>query len=308
MRVTVAEEGRHSTGLLPIPADRQRAQPLPEDIIDIELLLADRSGAIPDDELDVLWFWCPAALRCPFGGVEWNEPPACTDDFDPREPCRFSSDVRPLVAMPKLDPGYSAFEQSLRTIVAVVGVRHPAGECFGLLRGERADPEVCVGASRRLHLGPPAPFVVAAETDGVELGFEPDEVGIDLAPLAQPNFHPEIPRLVLKQPITGDTVVAAPGTSTQVPPNAELHFESVEDARDAQAYGDLVGARFGEAGVTRGREGLSSAFFSTEPDRIRRSSILVTGDPGDSASILAVLADGRDGHSWAWFDFEVVGQ
>ena len=307
MRVSVVEEGPHSVGLLPIPADRQRAEPLPEDTVDIELLVVDRSGTVPDEDLDVRWFVCPLGARCPFG-ADLPAAAPCEGRFDPAQPCVLGSGVRPMFTVPALDPQFTLLEQFRWNVVALVGVRRSADACLGQVAGEEAaDPERCVLALTGLDLGPLGALLDAARTSGVELGFDLVDLDVDLALPSQPNFHPEVVRVVFGREDTGLSIVATPGTTTQIPANTELLLLSAGDQRDAQQYAELAVAPDGEVVVGDGRgESLSTSLYAIEADRIEREVLLTTGEPGDSASILVVRSDSRLGHSWAWFDFEVV--
>lgn len=308
MRVTVVEEGRHSIGLLPIPADRQRAEPLPEDTVDVELLVVDGAGPVPAEDLEVLWFACPFQTQCPFVEADWEALPPCTESFDPEEPCLLASSVRPRFDMPPLDPGFTLVEQFQRTLVALVGVHRPATSCLGLLnqRGRTHDDD-CILAVAPFSSGPVAPLLAAAQNDGVPLGFDLSAVDIDLTPLAQPNFHPEIGRVELRNEVTGLAIVADLGGTTVVPPDTELKLGNVDDPRDLQAHGVIATGLSGEFLGTGSRiEGLTTDVFTIDAGRIRGARRLVTGEVGESYSLLVVVSDDRQGHSWAWLDFETV--
>ena len=305
--MTVVEEGRHSVGLLPIPADRERQQPLPEDTVEVELLVVDGDGEIDPETLDVRWLSCVPGVPCT-QGQRWRERPPCLEDRLPAEPCSLGSQPRLRYTIPPFnadEPLFAQYQLAWLTVAGVPAERDTASCLDDLAKFAPEDLDGCLIALHLFELGPIGPFLAAAERDGFELGVE--TVPLDLAAAAQPGFNPELTELAFTD-FPGSTVaVARPGEPTRVPPAVEL-YRGNPDFRDSQAYvfaSVAPDGSFIDAGTTAER--LSIALYSTEPGRMDGpfSSAIQTGEVGESFSILAVVRDGRGGQAWEWLDFEV---
>lgn len=311
--MTVVEEGRHSVGLLPIPADRERQQPLPEDTVEVELLVVDGDGEIDPQMLDVRWFWCIRDLPCT-RGQQWLERSPCPEDRIPSEPCLMGSQPRLRYAIPPFDPEWPLFTQYRPTWLTVAGVpfERDTESCLrSMADSAPTDLDGCLIGIQFFDFGPMGPFLAAAQRDGVEfdeyLAFDQDSA-FDPRAASQPGFNPELTELVFTDFAGSTLAVARSGEPTQVPAGVEL-YPGPADRRDSQVYVTALlsnGGSFLDAFV--GAESLGRELYTTESGRMggRFGSSIMSGAAGDAFSILMVIRDGRGGQSWEWLDFEVV--
>lgn len=304
--MTVVEDGRHSVGLLPIPADRTRQQPLPEDTVDVELLVVDENGEIDPQTLDVRWFACFRNVPCS-RGQQWRERLPCPQDRMPTEPCSLGADPRLHYTIPPLNPAEPLFAQHRRTWLTVAGVpgeRDTASCLDDISDSAPEDLEGCLMALHIFELGPIGPLIAAAERDGIDLGVE--TLPFDLTAAAQPGFNPELTELAFTHRDRTTIAIARPGEATRVPAGVALYRGS-PDRRDSQPHVTAVMAPDGSVVIAATAEVLYTELYTTDPSHLDGpfSTAIRTGDPGESFSILAVIRDYRSGLTWEWLDFEV---
>ncbi len=308
-RVEVVEPGPHSAqGLLPIPADRVRYEPLPGDVIEVSALVASDEGELPLDELDPVWLLCPrngciSTLRESVALEPCGElPPQSTA-------CRLPS---ARFTVPALDPTRSLSEQAA-FLVAMVGHIDDTMSTEACL--ERiGDPDrpawgPCMMGYLRVRYGPLLRLLTVAIAQGVEVPeFEVDPSELDVA--VAPLFNPEIVPLRMAPLYDGPTLDesrafhASPDEVTLLEPGVSYLFLETSDPRDDQnlVFVDLSGPRettsfvnFHPSIDTPGILGYGSDFgwVMWAPDSAARFTLYV------------VLSDEIGGAAAAPFEFEV---
>jgi hypothetical protein len=288
VRIDVVQTGPHSEGLIPIPVDRIRVDPLPGDTVHIQPFIADATGLRDPADFDLHWLLCSSTtgpclslLRQPGSGASCDEgPPA--DSI-----CRLGEGPSLRWTVPPLDPRVPFADQAVYRVVTVgtTGTRDPETCIEELGRDRYSDLDECLLAYAPMWLGPAAPLAVAARDAGVRL--EPN-----FAQLAEfggafgiPNFHAE-----LEQATLADTETERPFT---IRPTMFRFDDSLYVAEDRE----LPSVRWYLAG--------GGDFADPSPLQL---PTLVTGEVGEAFELVAVLGDSEGSQTVATFDIEVVAQ
>jgi hypothetical protein len=317
VRIDVVEEGPYSVGLVPIPVDRVRQEPLPLDTVSVTPFVADVTGLRAAEEFDFRWFRCdPFESACLSLLREPGAGQPCTDILDTNVICSLADGPTARWRLPDFDLDKPLGDQIGHRVVAVGGQPglSTTAECITeLQRDIYTDLEGCLLTYVPLTIGPLGALATAAEAVGVEVpqelgpGSEARTAGL------QPNFHPEIVALQLQDSVTGERFSVRPGERVSLPAHAQIELLSVGDPRDRQtrviAYptGDDILAAFGiesrfvSSYVTPPGD-LSSEFFPSALDAI------LTGEPGDAFQLFVVLSDGVGSQTLGVFDIEVVAE
>ncbi len=307
-RVEVVEPGPLSAeGLLPIPADRVRSEPLPGDVVEVSALVLSRDGELTPDDLEPVWLLCPrntciATLRRP-GALE-----PCGDHLPEKVACRLPS---ARFVAPQLDPSRSLAEQAVFR-VALVG--HTEEEMTTEDCLERfSDPEApswdgCISGYTVVRYGPRLRLYAIGLEQGLEVpdfDFDPAQLDVPVVPLFNPESVP-----LRMAPIYEGSVVdesrsffASPNAVTTLEPGVTYTVLDYFDPRDAQSV------LFLESGL------VEEAFTVPEfhpvidtPDILGYGQLRwVIWAPETSAqfTLYVVVSDQVGGAAWAPFDFEV---
>jgi hypothetical protein len=283
VRVEVVQEGPHSVGLLPIPADRIRTDPLPLDTIEVQPLIADATGILDPAAFELQWLLCPSSGRC----LSLLREPGQGGPCDPEHP--LPPQAAPRLAMVGGLPGERTTAQCLE---------HLSEEPYVSLEG-------CLLAYSSLLLGPLVALLRVAEAEGVQTNYG-IELSADLEALGLlPNHNPEVVRLVLIPQGGGPQVVARPGEVTPLLPRRTYFFADWGDPRDNQPYVGLLGADLEQLEVGFSREFNSPQFLTAGPGWLQAQGLEV-GEPGETSSLIVVLVEGRGGQAWDVFSFEAA--
>lgn len=312
IRTEVVEEGPWSReGLLPIPADRTRSEPLPGDTVELSAFVASADGVVPDEVLDPAWFLCPSGpclseLRFP-GAEE-----ACGDVLPDEVPCSLPRGARSRFLMPGLDPEVPLAKQlDVRVAFVARAVDGPSTErCIELIvDSARPSREGCIVAYHRIVYGPLTRLMTLVLEEGIELPeveFEVEQLELPI----QPHFNPEFAFLRLAPVFEGvedpswRTVDAYPDQVTVLEPGYAYVFERTVDPRDSQ-----VSLRWSEDGFSTSRRIEPDVTTWTDTPGIygefrgREALLRAPVKPGRFTLFGVVVSD--RGIGWATFPFEV---
>ena len=310
-RVEVVEAGPLSVGLLPIPADRVRSEPLPGDLVEVTPWVVSETGEWPLEDLDLAWFLCPpgaclSTLRQPGAGEPCGE-------FSPKRlACRLSSDDVVRLSAPQLDPSEALFDQTSFRIAVIGhwGEGSSTESCVeGLVDLEHPRWDGCIAGHRTMNYGP----VNRWYTEGLRVFGSVDEVEIDpelLNDFIAPHFNPEPVPLRLVPLFEGRlsdqerSVAAAPYQVTQLEPGYVYNLTDVSDPRDAQF---VVGVY--NMGEVRGPFDPEYVPYTDTPGTLDylepHGWLLRPTEENHSFNIYFVLRDAAGGVTWAVYPFEV---
>lgn len=311
-RVEVVEAGPNSAeGLLPIPADRVRSQPLPGDVVELSAFMASSDGEIPTAAIDPVWLLCPVG---PCLSV-LNEPgarDACGDLVPERLPCLLPAGETSRFVAPNFDPAL-AFEEQVGFRVALVGHSTDdttTSDCLDRM-GDRSKPrwDGCVAGYFGLTYGPTTRVLKAALDAGLELtgeDLEPEELDFPVAPL----FNPEsVPLLLAPDGLQPGFEIAyrflaTPDAVTVLEPGGAYQVLDAIDPRDSQ---DLVS--IGDEGVRRRRSIPSFSMTTDTPDtlefRNRGDWVIHAPQAPGRFEVFVLLSGPALGSALAGFEFEV---
>ncbi|MEM6296923.1 MAG: hypothetical protein AAGA54_37005 [Myxococcota bacterium] len=311
-RVEVVEPGPASEGLLPIPADRIRSQPLPGDTVEVSAWVADAVDEYATEDLDPAWFICPRDASC----IESMQRPeafeSCEGPVPSRVACRIARGARPRFEIPPLDPALLLEEQAALRL-AMVGHTDPdldTERCIERISDPSGpDWTGCIVGYRIILLGPVARLV----THAVDEGFEPESfVPPDPAVPVIPTYNPEVTTLVLapyygRSPAdTSRAVRVEPGGTATLEPGAVYVTESFFDPKDQQDF--VIFAADGIPGF--GPFSPSRMVYTASPDilefSIRGGWRIWTPTEPATFSMLSVLFDPAGGIAWTTYHFEVA--
>ena len=311
-RMEVVEPGPNSAeGLLPIPADRVRSQPLPGDVVDLSAFMASSGGEIPTAAIDPVWMLCPVG---PCLSV-LNEPgarDACGDGVPERVPCFLPAGETSRFVAPSFDPSL-AFEEQVGFRVALVG--HTSDDattpdCLDRM-GDRSKPrwDGCVAGYFAVTYGPTTRVLKIALDAGIEVTgeeVEPEDLDFPVAPL----FNPESVPLLLAPGVADSPfdiayrVLATSDAVTVLEPGAAFRVLDAIDLRDAQ---DLVS--IGDEGVRRRRSVPSFSLTTDTPDtlefRNRGDWVIHAPETPGRFEVFVLLSGPALGSAWSGFEFEV---
>lgn len=310
-RVEVVEAGPNSAeGLLPIPADRIRSQPLPGDVVELSAFIASADGVMPTAAVDPVWLLCPLGTSCLSVLNEPGARDACGDLVPERGPCvlppgettRF---MAPLFDLSLPEPGLFGFR------VAMVG--HTTDEvttqeCLDRM-GDRSKPrwDGCLAGFFGVQYGPTTRALKLALDQGLDVeDLKSDDLDFPVAPL----FNPESAPLVLVPGQRGSPFDSAYRFSadsdavTVLEPGAEYRVQGAVDPRDGQNLVNL-----GEDGVESRLSVPSFTLVTDTPDTLVFEP---TGDwvihapqtPG-RFEVFVLLLGPSHGSAWSGFEFEV---
>ncbi len=313
-RVEVTRAGPVSAGLLPIPADRVRSQPLPGDTVELSAWIANAAGEIATEDVEPVWHLCPRTGSC----IESLHAPqasrACEDAVPERVACRVGAGARPQFTIPPLDVT-RPLEDQVFLRLAMVGAVDPSlgtERCIEII-SDPAGPDWtgCIVGYRNIILGPFARLATHAAQRGIEL---PDEVWPDppQTPVV-PTFNPEVPPLVVAPyygtlpPDLSRAVRVEPGGTAVLEPDAVYLTASFRDPKDTQTVVELE-----PDGVLNSRLSQPTRVaYTATPDilafSISRGWQIWTPSEPTSFSVHTVFSDRLGGAAWATFRFEVAG-
>ncbi len=312
-RVEVVEAGPNSAeGLLPIPADRVRSQPLPGDVVELSAFVASSDGEIPTAAIDPVWLLCPVG---PCLSV-LNEPgarDACGDLVPERLPCLLPAGETSRFVAPNFDPAL-AFEEQVGFRVALVGHSTDdttTSDCLDRM-GDRSKPrwDGCVAGYFGLTYGPTTRVLKAALEAGIEVtgeDFEPEDLDFPVAPLFNPESVPLViePTEVEVSFFGANKFVATSDAVTVLEAGAAYSILEAIDPRDAQT---LVGLG-GDGVVRRLRSSPSFSVTTDTPDtlefRNRGDWVIHAPQTPGHFEVFVLLSGPALGSAWSGFEFEV---
>ena len=302
IRVEIIEEGPNSVDLIPIPADRVRSQPLPQDTIELQIMIADATGIRNSDDFDPRWFVCPS-FQCTLGD---HEVPSCLLGDPSVEVCELEQVARPQLMIPALDASDDVvFTIGVLVVAGVPGARS-TDECVQEFKfTARESFEGCVLGWTSIPLGPVGPLIRSATAAGGDLSWLAPEVLAIAAADAQPGFHPEIVGLALRERLADGSFgveITATSEATLVPPRTDFLALALSDQRDRQQY--VLPSALAQGSLPLFHEGLAGLVFWTGGEASGLSDVR-TGEPGERFETIVVLSDSRGGIDWRSFKFEV---
>jgi len=305
VRADVIADSAAASTIVPVPADRFRAEALAGDTIRATLIAASQSGVEEADDIDAQWFLCrdddcvnelrdDAMLR------------PCSGILEAGAGCSLGtgSEVT-FVAPPYVEGYYPTLNPTDLTIGVVLGT--PGGlqtsQCVGRLR-QRPYPSLA-GCSMFQHVvyGGPSWKLV-------DLGLVPYDG--ELPPEVRfipPNFSPEVERFDVS--IGGADfrqLVVPAGDHVPVSAGERVRLGVQVDPRDRQrylaSYADIIDTveeplqftYFADVAVATSTE------YWTEPQ-----IAWTVPDDVDSVSFVATIVDLRGGVGWGTISFDVAG-
>jgi hypothetical protein len=311
-RVEVVEVGPNSAeGLLPIPADRVRSQPMPGDVIEISAFIASADGETPVEQLDPVWLLCPAGACLSV----LNEPgarDACAGAVPERVPCVLPSAEKARLMAPLFDPSVALQEQA-GFLVALVG--HTTDDtttqdCLDRM-GDRGKPrwDGCLAGYFGVSYGPTTRLLKLAFDEGIEVRdeeFDAQDVDFSVPPL----FNPESVPLLIAPDGVSPTLeqayrfFASPDTVTALEPGKAYRVLAAVDPRDGQT---LVGLH--DDGVTRRLSFPGFSLFTDTPDTLEFRNfgewVIHAPETPGRFELFVLLSGPANGSSLATFEFEV---
>lgn len=310
MRIEVVEPGPASSGLVPIPADRVRSQPLPGDTVEVSAWVVVGEEERPTEAIDPAWFLCPRTGGCVRAFERLSDAPACSSVEPGEDVCRLPDGERTRFEVPALDPELPLEEQAAVRL-AMVGHADDTistDDCLVTIADPAAsDWGACVVAVRGFSLGPAIRLV----THAIDEGLEPLDGALvsDLDPVI-PTYNPEvIPMAML--PFFGGraidpsrAVVATPGGTAVLETGAVYVAPRFWDPKDTQRGLELESTGLSEVVSSPAR-----AVYSTTPGVLEFD--LSTGwqfwmpDEPTELTIRMVLFDAWGGTAWTTYHFEV---
>ncbi len=316
VRIDVVEEGPWSQGLLPIPADRVRHEPLPMDTVSIEAIIADADGLVDTAALAPRWFRCDPTFGPCFSLLrEPDEGQPCTDVLPPETSCWVGDGARVEWTVPPLTDEVP-FEQQVAHRFAMVSGRPGVRSTEDCL-AELAEPyytalDECILAYAPMLIGPIGGLSVAADALGIDPPGAFDRTGGTLDGSFQPNFHPALVQVLLQDPLSGESWRVPESGTVQLPAHAEIWIVDVGDPRDRQtrAYVEALGE---EILVGYGTENFSELYFVTAPGDVLRTitdlyTTIYTDAPGETFELFVVLSDRRGSQTVGSIRIEVVAE
>ncbi len=312
LRVEVVEPGPNSAeGLLPIPADRIRSQPLPGDVVELSAFLASTQGQTPIGEIDPVWLMCPVGPCLSL----LNEPgarDACGDLVPQGVPCVLPAGETSRFAAPRFDPSV-ALEEQVGFRVALVGHSTDEATTADCLQrmGDRDKPrwDGCIAGYFGVTYGPSTRLLKAALEMGIEVTgeeFEPEDLDFPVVPM----FNPESVPLLIAPGAEGslfDSVTRILATSdvvTVLEPGGAYRIVDAYDARDAQTWVTL-----GDEGVRRRTLFPEFSVTTDTPDtlefRDRGDWVIRAPEVAGRFELFVLISGPAVGSAWAGFEFEV---
>lgn len=312
-RTEVVEGGPWSGGLLPIPADRIRSEPLPGDTVELSAFVVSADGVVPDEVLEPAWFLCPGgACLSELGFPGAGE--ACGDVLPEEVPCALPTGPRPRFVMPGLNPELPLVEQVWPRVAFVAHAEDgPSTErCIELIGDpDRPARDGCIVGYHRIFPGPFSRLLQLALAEDVEL---PDIEELDPELLdvpVQPHFNPELTFMRLVPFFDGGAVhegrvvEAYPDQVTVLEPGYAYVHDGAADPRDGQTSVGWVSGElnlnwdtFPGLTVWTDTPGIYGELFGS-------AALLRAPETPGRFRVFAVLKDSRGGADWATFTFEV---
>lgn len=300
MSVEVIEDGPWSTELLPIPADRTRAEALPGDRVRLTTLVADENGALDLEPLEPIWLRSSSLIYDPALGQSGSLP-MC--ESDPQaQACIIGTGPSVEWTIPDLVPSLPLSRQQL-SVRLVIGLERSSAECLDRLVADVGTLGwECLAGIRPIHLGPLPELARRMLEEGIPLDpantfTEVPELPIEVAP----DFAPRIPSITL---VHRDHVIRAwPGERTRIPADTTFQVQMSIEPRDEQQF--LWLGITGEVSETRESVGLAVHTTADVYDKtFSYREVHATADV-DSFTLFLVVTDIRESQTWSIFDFEV---
>jgi hypothetical protein len=303
VRAEVILDGPEADGIVPVPADRFRAEALPGDELRARLIAASRSGVEPDEDVDAAWYMC-RDRRC----LEKlrNDPMStpCGAPLAAGDGCSLGRSADALFRMPPLVPdavsGYPLPDVTLGVVLGRVD-GPTTSECVGrLLQRPYVELEGCTLFDHIVYGGP---LWKIAELSGVS-----DEQS-DAFRFVPANANPEVERFdvtIRSEDGSRRDLVVSSGERVPVSGGESVSFGVQVDPRDAQSY--VLGYR-GEISTmteTLAHDYLADVAVSTSTEYWNEPRISWTVPIDEpQVSFIATLVDPRGGVGWGTIAFDV---
>jgi len=305
LSIVVADEGPNSVNLIPVPADRVRTQPLPEDTVELEVLIADPDGTRESSDFDPIWLRCPltgarcfSPLRDPGNGLP------CEDD-EQEVTCVLGRGPTTRAVLPPLPPPNPLNPApSLRRLGVVVGIpgEQSTDECIAELGSDPyTDLQGCMIAVHEFNLGPNRRL---QELQARTATSGPGADEFEFTPFVeQPGFNRDIARLDFRTDESSTTFRAEPSQVTVLPPFSELFVAEFGDPRDGPVDAPRLPFETSSQSVLLPQ---LPRIYATEPGLLGGLGLtLRTGDVGQEFQLIVTLTGAGGWQTWETFDFVV---
>lgn len=316
VRIDVVAEGPWSEGLLPIPADRVRHEPLPMDTVSVEAIIADATGIIDVDTIAPRWYRCDPTLGPCFSLLrDETQGQPCTDVLPAESNCFVGNGARVEFTVPQLTQELP-FEEQLAHRFAMVagrpGVRTTEDCVAELARPSYEALDECILVYAPMLIGPVGGLSLAADQLGIDPPGAFDRTAMTLDGSYQPNFHPALVRVLLEDSVSGETYSVPEGGRVQLPAFAQIRIIDVGDPRDQQTR-TFVDYADDDVFVGFGTESFMRRYFVTAPGNVLRTlrdpyTMIYTDEPGDEFELYVVLSDRRGSQTVGTIEIEVVAE
>lgn len=320
VRMDVTEDGVLAEDIAPLPPERQRAEVLPGDRVELQALVVTADGPVDLDATEAAWFLC--SDDCPFG---WDEGVAECANAVPGEAqaCLAGRGASPQLVLPGTIGAPGTSDTAIWTTMAVVSGLESEAETDACVSGLQArgdqSLQACAIGVRRIPYGPAWrmwELSLSQLDDSLAPEAEP-LIPIEIAQMLPPNAAPEIERIrvfEIEEDPGQDFTIHDLSEPLRLPVGVEVVLEADPDPIDQQlSISPIPGV---PDGYRADFETIGLELFSSDeieqPVRAGPSpgSIIALELPAEptSMTLWLVVSDGRGGRSWSRARLEVVAR